>query len=164
MNEADWMDEDDETTQERDSGLVKDLRNQNKALAKKLKELEARDEERAKADREHTVKDALKAAGFHEKAFGFVPADVTTREGVDKWLEEHGDALVPVAGTKESAPSGGQTTQVEPEVEAQMKAMQGVAATGLPPESGRVTEQDLNAAEDFQSFVALLEKGGATGL
>jgi len=165
VNDQDWMDEGEfEDDQPQQGGnLVNELRKQNRAMARQLKEQQDQFAELKEFRRQSSIKGALESAGVHAKVAGLVPKDIETADQVKGWLEEYGDALgVAPMAQQEQAPVA-QPPAVDAGQQAQLQAMQDLAQGGLAP-SGTVTARDLESAGTFEEFRELLRKGGAMGL
>ena len=119
-----YDDEDDETTQD---GGIKQLRQVNRALEKRAKELEQELLGLKSQTRQRTVKDVLQAKGLNPKIAAFVPADIdTSEEAINNWINEYGDVFGAVTQAEN------QSTQQSHDVTAQAR-INNMVATGQAP-------------------------------
>lgn len=116
MSDFDF-DSDDFEDAQGDSGALRDLRKAYKALQKQLKEVSAEKESLQSSLRERSVKDVLASKGLPEKIAKFIPADATTAEQVDAWLQENGDVFGAVP-QQEADAAAGQPQEVDPNLAA----------------------------------------------
>lgn len=129
MSNFDFDDDDFEDAQG-DSGALRDLRKAYKALQKQLKEVTAEKESLQSSVRERSVKDVLASKGLPEKIAKFIPADATSAEAVEAWLNENGDVFG-AAVPESQAETEGQPQQVDPNLAA-LGRISATQSTGQP--------------------------------
>lgn len=153
MSDNDWY-EDGEDNSGGTGNLVNDLRNQLKEKSKAEKELTNKLAQLEGQFRVQNVGAVLKTAGVNEKVAKLVPSDIEpTAEAVGKWLEEYKDVF---GITVDATPN-----EVDPEVVAQMTAMNTVATTGQAPGGpSNVTMNDIQGATTLEDLEALIAKAG----
>lgn len=133
MSDYDWLDDDDDASDDGPANSTKALQQARaaaKAKSKENKDLLERLERAESALRERSVKDAIKSKGLPEKVAGLIPKDLTTSEEVDAWVTEYADIFgVPAV---EGDPADGQAaTQQDPQMEA-LQRMAAMQAGGQP--------------------------------
>jgi hypothetical protein len=74
-----------------DNNVLRELRKQNRAKEKQIKELTERLTGLAQQARERSVKDVLAAKGLSPKIAKFIPEDMTSEEEVSAWVEENAE-------------------------------------------------------------------------
>lgn len=92
--EDDYDDYDDEfggDARGSDNNVLRELRKQNRAKEKQIKELTERLTGLAQQARERSVKDVLAAKGLSPKIAKFIPEDMTSEEDVSAWVEENAE-------------------------------------------------------------------------
>lgn len=92
--EDDYDDYDDEfggDARGSDNNVLRELRKQNRAKEKQIKELTERLTGLAQQARERSVKDVLAAKGLSPKIAKFIPEDMTSEEEVSAWVEENAE-------------------------------------------------------------------------
>lgn len=92
--EDDYDDYDDEFSGDArgsDNNVLRELRKQNRAKEKQIKELTERLTGLAQQARERSVKDVLAAKGLSPKIAKFIPEDMTSEEEVSAWVEENAE-------------------------------------------------------------------------
>lgn len=109
--EDDFDDFDDEFGEDarpnRDNSVLRQLRKENKAKERQIKELTDRLESLAATARERSVKDVLAAKGLSPKIARFIPPDLTSEEDVSAWVEENGDVFGGSPTSTEERSAGG---------------------------------------------------------
>lgn len=150
-----WDDDDDDyTTPEVNSDLVKQLRKANKQKEKELAELKAQFEGLTKAQRERAIKDTLTAKGVNAKIAAFIPGDIEPSEdAISKWLTDFSD----VFGI-ESAPQA--TPNVDPKTAQQYSRMTQAASQGIAPSSQEDLMRRLMNAESREELDQLIRDSG----
>lgn len=87
-----------------ESNPLKNLRKENRAKEKQIKELQEQLTAISKVQRERSLADVLTTRGLNSKIARFIPEDVTSEEDVASWLDANSDLFgVPAASTEESA-------------------------------------------------------------
>lgn len=122
--------DDDDDFMEESGDVVKQLRKVNRALEKRLKEIEAEASNLKTAQRQRTVKDVLSAKGVNPKVAAFIPQDLEpTEDAVTNWLNEYGDVfgVQQAQATSDNAPA-----TANPALQAQSR-INDVMANGTPP-------------------------------
>lgn len=92
--EDDYDDYDDEfggDARGSENNVLRELRKQNRAKEKQIKELTERLSSLAQQTRERSVKDVLAAKGLSPKIAKFIPEDMTSEEDVSAWVEENAE-------------------------------------------------------------------------
>lgn len=103
--EDDYDDYDDEfggDARGSDNNVLRELRKQNRAKEKQIKELTERLTGLAQQARERSVKDVLAAKGLSPKIAKFIPEDMTSEEEVSAWVEENAEIFGGVSAPVES--------------------------------------------------------------
>lgn len=94
--EDDYDDYDDEfggDARGSENNVVRELRKQNRAKEKQIKELTERLNGLAQQTRERSVKDVLTAKGLNPKIAKFIPEDLTSEDDVSAWVEENAEVF-----------------------------------------------------------------------
>ena len=150
-----WDDDDDDyTTPEVNSDLVKQLRKANKQKEKELAELKAQFEGLSKAQRERAIKDTLTAKGVNAKIAAFIPGDIEPSEdAISKWLTDFSDVF-----GYESAPQA--TPNVDPKTAQQYTRMTQAASQGLSPDGQEdILRRLMNAGSREELDQVIRESG-----
>ena len=103
--EDDYDDYDDEfggDARGSDNNVLRELRKQNRAKEKQIKELTERLTGLAQQARERSVKDVLAAKGLSPKIAKFIPEDMTSEEEVSAWVEENAEIFGGVSAPVEA--------------------------------------------------------------
>lgn len=103
--EDDYDDYDDEfggDARGSDNNVLRELRKQNRAKEKQIKELTERLTGLAQQARERSVKDVLAAKGLSPKIAKFIPEDMTSEEEVSAWVEENAEIFGAAPASVES--------------------------------------------------------------
>jgi len=127
--EDDYDDYDDEfggDARGSDNNVLRELRKQNRAKEKQIKELTERLTGLAQQARERSVKDVLAAKGLSPKIAKFIPEDMTSEEEVSAWVEENAEIF---GGTPASVESDGEAAGPDLSGLTQISQMQ---STGQP--------------------------------
>lgn len=123
-----YDDEDDDFINDEPQDVVKQLRKVNRALEKRLKEIEVEASTLKTQTRQRVVKDVLTAKGVNPKVAAFIPQDVeASEEAVAKWLDDYGD----VFGIK-SEPNKEETQAPNPALQASTR-INDVMSSGQAP-------------------------------
>lgn len=101
MSGYEWDDDDDFDGASNDSNAMKELRKAYKAAQRQNKELLETLDSLKSSVRERSVKDVLAQRGVSPKVAKLIPAEATSAEEVEAWLDEFGE----VFGIESNAPS-----------------------------------------------------------
>lgn len=126
------------------------LRKVNKALEKRLKELEAENQAFKSQVRQRTVKDVLTSKGVRTSIAKYIPQDITSEEEIAAWLQENAEDfnITFNDGKAEEKPAD---AKANPALQA-MQRINDFAATGQPPSfdedvAARLNNPNLTRAE-----------------
>lgn len=93
MSGYEWDDDDDFDGASNDSNAMKELRKAYKAAQRQNKELMETLESLKSSVRERSVKDVLAQRGVSQKVAKLIPAEATSAEEVEAWLDEYGEVF-----------------------------------------------------------------------
>lgn len=149
MSDFDWMNDDDDSDDEQQGNkALREARAAAKANAKKAKELESQLQALQSEFRTRSIADTIKARGLNEKIAKIVPANLTTSDEVEAWINDYAD----VFGVAQPTPTEDQ--QPDPNMDAWQRISQ-TQATGQP---GTMDEAQVRALIASASDPAALNK------
>jgi hypothetical protein len=154
-NYQDWDDDDDddvqETRQQSDSDLLKQLRRELKAKTKALSEYESKMATLESERRSNTIKSVLESKGVSPKIAKFVPQDIEpSAEAIDSWIQDNAD----IFGLTAQTPS-----QQEPDL-ATLRQIDAVTANAQSPAGMEDLMMRINNAESMEDLHNLIYQEG----
>jgi hypothetical protein len=157
-NNQDWYEEDEfsdlDETIDRGDDVLKKLRRAERSKDKRVKELEAELESLRKFQRETTVSQVLSEKGVNPKVAKFLPADIDlSSDGINAWLEEHGEIFGVSAPVKQSA--------VDPSDLAALRQIDAVTSGAISPDDVNDAYSIMNNASSAEELLNYLYSQGA---
>lgn len=159
MSEYDWDDDDfEQEDAPKESNALREARKAYKAMKAQNKELAEQLAAIQSMQRENAVKSVLASKGLNGKVAKFIPAEITSSEDVEAWIEENAD----VFGFTKSQPEGGSDAAPNPELDALNRISQ-VQQTGKPFSGDADQMAALIKGASSQEELNKLLFGNATG-
>lgn len=152
MDDDDFDFEDQQTTQQDGSDLLKKLRKAKRADEKRIKELTEQLEGLSKAQSERVIKEVLTAKGVNPKAAKWIAKDLDniTEESVNTWIEENADVI----GYKPVIQDAAQQMDL-----AALRQQDIVTQGALTPDKAQDALQRINDAGSADEIIAMIQSG-----
>ena len=130
------------------------LRKVNKALEKRLKELEAENQAIKSQTRSRTIKDVLSTKGINSKVAAFIPQDIEpTEDAIANWLNEYGDVFG--AGNTEEASQPQAAAKVDLSASQRINNIVNTGTAPAPDEDAMAKILNATSAEELNAILGI---------